>query len=110
MAGLGTSVASDTPVKNAIADFRHGAFRDRLLPFARSNGNRDWRTKIAATCKAILKEEKAMAKTLEGLFPAVNAAYLCLPSKMKRAPTRGLESKSRSQPARKKPATRKSAK
>jgi len=32
--------------------------------------------KIAAACKAILKEEKAMAKVLEGQLAAINATYL----------------------------------
>jgi ferritin-like metal-binding protein YciE len=76
VAGLGTSLASDTPVKNAIADFATEHFEiacyTTLVQTATALGEK----KIAATCKAILREEEAMAKGLRALFPEINAAYL----------------------------------
>lgn len=76
VAGLGTSVAGDTTVKNAIADFATEHFEiacySSLVQTAADLGE----TKIAATCKGILREEQAMAKTLKALFPQVNRTYL----------------------------------
>lgn len=76
VAGLGTSAVADTPVKNAIADlatehFEIGCYTSLALT-ATDLGEK----KIAATCKAILREETAMAKTLSGLFPQINKSYL----------------------------------
>ena len=75
-AGLVTTAAKDTNVKNALADFATEHFEiacyTSLILTATSLGER----KIAAACKAILKEEKAMAKVLEGQFPAINDTYL----------------------------------
>jgi ferritin-like metal-binding protein YciE len=76
VAGVGTSLAADTPVKNAIADFATEHFEiacyTSLVQTASELGER----RIAADCKAILKEEEAMARTLKSLFPSINSAYL----------------------------------
>jgi ferritin-like metal-binding protein YciE len=76
VAGLSTSLAKDTVVKNGIADFATEHFEiacyNSLIQTATALGE----TKIAATCKTILKDEIAMAKTLEGLLKEVNATYL----------------------------------
>ncbi len=75
-AGLMTSAAADTIVKNAIADFATEHFEiacyNSLILTATELGEKE----IAATCKAILKEEKAMAAELDRQFGAINAAYL----------------------------------
>jgi ferritin-like metal-binding protein YciE len=69
-AGLVTTTARDTIVKNAIADFATEHFEiacySSLIQTATALGER----KIATTCKAILKEEKAMAASLESLSRA----------------------------------------
>jgi ferritin-like metal-binding protein YciE len=74
-AGLVTTVPRDTIVKNAIADFAMEHFEmacyNSLIQTATALGE----PKIAATCKAILKEEKAMASSLESLFRGVNDTY-----------------------------------
>lgn len=75
-AGLITSAAKDTIVKNAIADFTTEHFEiacyRSLILTATALGE----TKIAASCKEILKEEEAMAALLEGQFKGINDAYL----------------------------------
>jgi ferritin-like metal-binding protein YciE len=75
-AGLVTSAAADTIVKNAIADYAAEHFEiacyNSLIFTATALGEKD----IAATCKAILKEEKAMAAALDSQIGAVNATYL----------------------------------
>jgi ferritin-like metal-binding protein YciE len=75
-AGLMTSAATDTIVKNAIADFATEHFEmacyNSLIFTATALGEKE----IATTCKAILKEEKAMAAALDSHLQAVNAAYL----------------------------------
>lgn len=75
-AGLMTSAAADTVVKNAIADFATEhleiACYNSLILTATALKER----KIAAACKAILKEEKAMAALLEKQFKEVNDSYL----------------------------------
>ena len=75
-AGMVTTAAKDTIVKNAIADFATEHFEmacyNSLILTATALGE----TKIAAACKAILKEEKAMAAQLESLFKGVNDTYL----------------------------------
>lgn len=75
-AGLMTSAAADTIVKNAIADFTTEHFEmacyRSLIFTATQLGEKE----IAATCKAILKEEEAMAAELESQFEGINAAYL----------------------------------
>jgi ferritin-like metal-binding protein YciE len=75
-AGLVTTVAKDTPVKNAIADFATEHFEiacySSLIATATLLGEK----KIATACKAILKEEQAMAKTLAGQLVEINTAYL----------------------------------
>lgn len=76
VAGIGTTFVRDTPVKNAIADFATEHFEiacyTSLVQTAEALGEK----KIAATCKAILKEEQAMAKTLAAQFKDVNVFYL----------------------------------
>jgi len=76
VAGVSTSLVSDTPVKNAIADFATEHFEIACYTSLMLTAKELGETKIAATCQAILKEEKAMAKTLEGLLPSVNSQYL----------------------------------
>lgn len=76
VSGLGTSAASDTPVKNAIADFATEHFEIACYTSLVQTAIELGETKIAASCKAILREEEAMAKTLKALFPEINAAYL----------------------------------
>ncbi|MEA3212400.1 MAG: hypothetical protein QOE70_5457 [Chthoniobacter sp.] len=75
-AGLMTTAAKDTIVKNAIADFTTEHFEmacyRSLILTATALGE----TKIATTCKGILKEEQAMAALLESQFKGVNDAYL----------------------------------
>lgn len=75
-AGLVTTAPRDTVVKNAIADFATEHFEiacyNSLVQTATALGEKE----IAATCKTILKEEKAMASQLETLFKQVNDSYL----------------------------------
>jgi ferritin-like metal-binding protein YciE len=75
-AGLITTAAADTIVKNAIADFATEhleiACYNSLILTATALGEK----KIANTCKSILKDERAMAKFLDGQFEATNDAYL----------------------------------
>ncbi len=75
-AGMVTTAAKDTIVKNAIADFATEHFEmacyKSLILTAKALGE----TKIAAACEGILKEEQAMAALLDGLFEGVNDAYL----------------------------------
>jgi len=74
--GLVTTAAKDTIVKNALADFATENFEiacySSLIFTATALGE----TKIATTCKGILKEEKAMARFLEGELKATHDAYL----------------------------------
>jgi len=74
--GLVSTAAGDTAIKNAIADFATEhleiACYTSLIFTATELGEKE----IAATCKAILKEEKQMAKVLEAQFLGINAAYL----------------------------------
>lgn len=76
VAGLGTSMASDTPVKNAITDFATEHFEIACYTSLVLTATEVGEKKIAQTCKGILREEEAMAKTLKGLFPQINAGYL----------------------------------
>lgn len=75
-AGLVTTVAKDTNVKNAITDFATEHFEiacyNSLILTATALGE----SKIAATCRAILKEEQAMAKVLSEQLVRINTAYL----------------------------------
>lgn len=76
VAGLGTSISSDTPVKNAIADFATEHFEIACYTALAQTATELGESKIAQTCKSILREEEAMAKTLKGLFPQLVQAYL----------------------------------
>jgi ferritin-like metal-binding protein YciE len=75
-AGLMTTAAADTIVKNAIADFATEhleiACYTSLIATATALGE----TKIAAVCKGILREEVAMARELQAQFKSVNDTYL----------------------------------
>lgn len=76
LAGLTTSAAADTAVKNGIADFATEHFEiacyNSLIFTATELGE----NKVATICRGILKDEKAMAKVLEGQLKEVNAKYL----------------------------------
>jgi len=76
VAGLVTTAAADTIVKNAIADFATEhleiACYNSLIFTASALGE----NKIAATCKSILKDEKAMAKFLDAQMKETNDTYL----------------------------------
>lgn len=75
-AGLMTSAATDTVIKNAIADFATEHFEIACYTSLMLTATELGETKITATCKAILKEEQAMAAKLEEQFPGLNRAYL----------------------------------
>lgn len=76
LAGLATSAANDTVIKNGIADFATEHFEiacyNSLIFTATELGE----AKVATVCRGILKDEKAMAKLLEGQLKEVNAFYL----------------------------------
>lgn len=76
VAGLGTSAANDTVVKNGIADFATEHFEIACYTSLIQTGTELGETQIATVCKGILKEEKAMAKVLEAQLKEVNAFYL----------------------------------
>jgi ferritin-like metal-binding protein YciE len=76
VAGLGTTFVADTPVKNAIADFATEHFEIACYTSLVQTATIVGETKIAQTCKGILREEEAMAKSLKTLFPEINATYL----------------------------------
>jgi ferritin-like metal-binding protein YciE len=75
-AGLVTTAAKDTIVKNAIADFATEHFEMACYRSLILTSTALGETKIATACKGILKEEEAMAAALESQFKAVNDAYL----------------------------------
>lgn len=76
VAGLTTSLAKDTVVKNGIADFATEHFEIACYTALIQTATEVGETKIATTCKGILREEQAMAKALEAQFKSVNAFYL----------------------------------
>ena len=75
-AGLVTTAAKDTIVKNAIADFATEHFEMACYRSLILTSTALGETKIATACKGILKEEEAMAALLESQFKGVNDAYL----------------------------------
>lgn len=75
-AGIAISAAKDTTVKNSITDLATEHFEIACYTSLTLTATELGEKKIAATCKAILKEEQAMANTLKSLFPSVNSAYL----------------------------------
>jgi len=75
-AGIAISAEKDTIVKNSITDFATEHFEIACYTSLTLTATELGEKKIAATCKAILKEEQAMANTLKSLFPSVNSAYL----------------------------------
>jgi Uncharacterized protein conserved in bacteria len=116
VAGIGTSLVKDTPVKNAIADFATEHFEIACYTSLAQTADAVGEKKIAATCRAILKEEQAMAKTLEAQFKDVNAFYLrSLDADEPKRATRASQPRSRTTsatartkaPARAKPRTKK---
>ena len=76
IAGVVTTVPRDTVVKNAIADFATEHFEIACYQSLIATAGVLGETKIAATCKGILKEETAMAKLLEAQIKEINIAYL----------------------------------
>lgn len=76
VAGLATSVARDTVVKNALADYATEHFEIACYRSLIVTATEVGETKVAATCEAILKDEEAMAAALEAQLPALNRAYL----------------------------------
>jgi ferritin-like metal-binding protein YciE len=88
-AGLLTSAAADTMVKNALADFATEHFEmacyNSLIFTATALGE----TAIAATCKSILKDEKAMAALLASQLKEVNDTYLATLDKDEPKASRG---------------------
>jgi ferritin-like metal-binding protein YciE len=76
VAGLATSAAKDTVIKNGIADFATEHFEIACYTSLILTATELGETRIATVCRGILKEEKAMAKTLEIQFKEVNAIYL----------------------------------
>ena len=94
-AGMVTTAAKDTVVKNAIADFAMEHFEmacyKSLILTATALGEKQ----IAAACQGILKEEQAMAAVLDKQFKGINDSYL-----------RTLESDEKEAPARKAPTRR----
>jgi ferritin-like metal-binding protein YciE len=76
VAGLVTTVAADTPVKNAIADFATEHFEIACYKSLIVAANVLGEKKIAATCRTILKEEQAMAKALDAQIQSINETYL----------------------------------
>jgi ferritin-like metal-binding protein YciE len=76
VAGLATSAANDTPIKNTIADFATEHFEIACYTSLIQTATELGETKIAATCRGILKEERAMAKVLADFLPVVTTKYL----------------------------------
>ncbi len=69
LAGIATSAAKHTTVKNSITDlatehFEIACYTSLILTATELGGK-----KIDGTCKAILKEEQAITNTLKSLFP-----------------------------------------
>lgn len=76
IAGLVTTAAPDTVVKNAIADSATEHFEIACYTLLISTAVSLGESKIAATCRVTLKEEQAMAKTLSAQLVAINTGYL----------------------------------
>lgn len=74
-AGLVTTSARDTIVKNAIADFATEHFEIACYAFLIETATALGESKIAQTCKAILQQEQAMAQLLQSQVKEVQAAY-----------------------------------
>jgi ferritin-like metal-binding protein YciE len=74
-AGLVTTAAKDTVIKNAIADFATEHFEIACYSFLIESATALGESAIVRTCKAILKEEQAMARLLESQVKAVHSAY-----------------------------------
>ena len=106
-AGLVTTAAKDTIVKNAIADFATEHFEIACYQSLTLTATALGESKIAAVCKGILKEEQAMAKLLESQFKGVNDAYLASLDDEEKAPAKTApQSKPKPKPAARKKATR----
>jgi hypothetical protein len=76
MCGSGARCRTDTVIKNTLTDFATEHFEiacyNSLIFTAEALGEKQ----IAATCKRILKEEKAMAAELAAQLKGINDAYL----------------------------------
>lgn len=107
VAGLVTTMAADTTVKNAIADFATEHFEIACYKSLIVTANALGEKKIAATCKAILKEELAMAKVLDTQLQGINEAYLSTLEDAEQDSSRQTASRSRSSSNRKTTARRK---
>lgn len=73
---LVSSVAQDTPVKNAIIAFAAENFEIACYTSLIAAAKLLNEAGIAIECEAILAQEKAMAAFLEGELKEINAAYL----------------------------------
>ncbi|MEO8205506.1 MAG: DUF892 family protein [Chthoniobacterales bacterium] len=74
--GFVAKAAGDVTVKNAIADFATEHLEIACYKSLIFTATKLGETKIANTCKGILKEEEAMAKALSRQLQGVNAVYL----------------------------------
>ena len=74
--GLVSTAAGDVTIKNAIADFATEHLEIACYRSLIFTATEVGETRIATTCKGILKEELAMAKLLETQFLGINASYL----------------------------------
>jgi ferritin-like metal-binding protein YciE len=75
-AGLLTSAAPDTVVKNAIADYAAAHFEIACYTLLIATATELGEASIAVTCGTILKEEQAKAKAIEEQLRGINATYL----------------------------------
>lgn len=76
VSGITTTIVKDTPVKNGIADFATEHFEIACYTSLVATAKELRQPKVAALCAGILKDELAMAKTLQGLMKEVNRLYL----------------------------------
>jgi len=74
-AGLVTTAAPETIIKNAIADFATEHFEIACYSFLIETATALGESTIARTCKAILKEEQTMARLLQAQMKEVHTAY-----------------------------------
>lgn len=75
-AGVIPTLAKDTVIKNAIAGYTSENMEIVCYKALIITANQLGEKKIAATCKAILKDEQAMAKALDAQLPGLLATYL----------------------------------
>jgi len=75
-AGVIPTLAKDTVIKNAIAGYTSENMEIACYKALIVTANQLGEKKIAATCRAILKDEQAMAKALDAQLPDLIATYL----------------------------------